>query len=246
MAPGIEALRLHLRLAAWALCLGGMGMSAQAACDAPARELRLPRAAAAYGTLQHAPLPLEPGEVVLSFDDGPRPGSTPEVLKVLAAHCAPAVFFMNGEPLREHPAIARAVRDAGHSIGMHGFRHDNFSQLPEAAQLADLQAMQQAYREVLGSEAAAYRFPFLAESAPLRQALQAQRITLMSVDAGAEDWLPAQTPRMLTDKLMSQLRPKGRGILLLHDAQDQTAQALPLILDTLRDAGYRLVRLRWD
>lgn len=246
MAQATEPARRLARLVAVLLSLGDMGGGAQASCEVPLRELRLPREGAAYGALQHPPLPLEAGEVVLSFDDGLRPGSTPEVLKVLAEHCAPALFFMNGEPMRAHPEIAHAVRDAGHTVGMHGMRHRNFSEWPEPAQLADLQAMQQVYREVLGGEPAAYRFPYLAESLPLRRALQAQRITVMSVDAGAEDWLPAQTPVQLTDKLMSQLRPKGRGILLLHDAQDQTAQALPLILSTLRKAGYRLVRLRWD
>ncbi len=211
------------------------------------RTLTLKREAAAWGTAQHAPLPgLAPGEVVLTFDDGRRPESTPLVLKALAEQCVKATFFMNGEPMSRHGELARAVRDAGHSVGMHGYRHDNFSEKPAAAQLADLDAMQAAYTAALAHEPAAYRFPFLAESPALLAALKARGLTVMSVDAGAEDWLPDQTPQMLADKLLGQLAKPGGGIILLHDAQDQTARALPFLLQMLKAKGYKAVHLRWE
>lgn len=231
-----------------ALCTAGL---AQAACGPQAlgtsRVLTLKREAAAWGAVQHAALPgLAPGEVVLSFDDGPRPESTPQVLKALAEHCVKASFFMNGEPLRQHVALARQVRDAGHTVGMHGFRHDNFTQLPAEDQGRDLKAMMAAYVDVLGEPPAAFRFPFLAESPVLMKALARLGITVMSIDATAEDWLPGQTPQMLVDKLLGQLGKRGGGIVLLHDAQDQTARALPTLLQALKVGGYRVVHLRWE
>ncbi|HEY0954742.1 MAG TPA: polysaccharide deacetylase family protein [Roseateles sp.] len=235
-------------LAVAALCMAGV---AQAACGLDAlgtsRTLTLKREAAAWGTAQHAALPgLAPGEVVLTFDDGPRPESTPLVLKALADQCVKASFFMNGEPLRQHAALARQVRDAGHTVGMHGFRHEHFSQLWSAAQIADLDAMTAAYREVLGIEPASWRFPFLEETPAMMAALRERGVTVMSIDAGAEDWLPDQTPQMLADKLLGQLAKSGGGIVLLHDAQDQTARAMPFLLQTLKAKGYRVVHLRWD
>lgn len=210
------------------------------------RTLTLPRAAGAWGTAQHAPLPgLAPKEVVLTFDDGPRPESTPLVLKALADQCVQATFFMNGEPMARDPELARQVRDAGHSVGMHGFRHDNFAQLPAEDQGRDLKAMIATYTDVLGEAPPAYRFPFLAESPVLMKALDKLGIAVMSVDAGAEDWLPDQTPQMLADKLLSQLAKPGGGLILLHDAQDQTARALPHLLQVLKAGGYRVVHLRW-
>lgn len=225
--------------------------AAEPACPPEAlgtsRTLTLKREGAAWGSAQHAALPgLAPKEVVLTFDDGPRPESTPVVLKALADQCVKASFFMNGEPLRQHPALARQVRDAGHTLGMHGNRHDNFSQLSPAAQLADLEAMTAAYREVLGSEPAAWRFPFLAESPFIRATLRERAITVMSIDAGAEDWLPDQTPQMLADKLLGGLAKSGGGIILLHDNQDQMARALPFLLQALKAAGYRVVHLNWE
>jgi peptidoglycan-N-acetylglucosamine deacetylase len=238
-------------LLAMALAAATSAQPAQTACAADAlgtsRTLTLQREGAAWGTAQHAALPtLAPGEIVLTFDDGPRPESTPLVLKALADQCVKASFFMNGEPMRAHAALARQVRDAGHSVGMHGFQHLAFGQLPAAAQLADLDAMVVAYRDTLGSEPAAYRFPFLAESPVLMAALRERGITVMSVDAGAEDWLPDQTPQMLADKLLGQLAKSGGGIVLLHDVQDQTARALPFLLQALKAKGYRVVHLRWD
>lgn len=211
------------------------------------RTLTLKREGAAWGTVQHAPLPmLAPKEVVLTFDDGPRPESTPVVLKALADQCVQASFFMNGEPMRRHADLARQVRDAGHTVGMHGYRHEHFSQLPPAAQTADLDTMVATYRAALGAEPAAWRFPFLEETPTLRAALKERGLTVMSVDAGAEDWLPDQTPQMLATKLLGQLAKSGGGIILLHDAQDQTARALPLLLQALKDGGYRVVHLRWQ
>lgn len=211
------------------------------------RTLTLKREAGAWGTAQHAPLPgLAPGEVVLTFDDGPRPESTPVVLKALADQCVKATFFMNGEPMSRHPELARQVRDAGHTVGMHGYRHDNFSEATAEAQGRDLKATIAAYVDALGTQPAAYRFPFLAESPVLMRALEKLGITVMSVDAGAEDWLPDQTPQMLADKLLSQLAKPGGGIILLHDAQDQTARALPFLLQTLKAKGFKVVHLRWE
>lgn len=231
-----------------ALCMAGV---AQAGCGPDAlgtsRTLTLKREAAAWGTVQHAALPgLQPGEVVLTFDDGPRPESTPIVLNALADQCVKATFFMNGEPMSRHPELAREVRDAGHTVGMHGYRHDNFSQLSAADQGRDLKAMIAAYVDALGEQPAAWRFPFLAESPVMLKALQQLGLTVMSVDAAAEDWLPEQTPQMLADKLLGQLAKSGGGIVLLHDAQDQTARALPFLLQTLKAKGYRVVHLRWD
>jgi peptidoglycan/xylan/chitin deacetylase (PgdA/CDA1 family) len=211
----------------------------------PARTtLTLPRTASAYGTAQYGPLPLQPAEVVLTFDDGPRPESTPLVLNALRQAGLKATFFMNGEPMLRYPDLARQVLAEGHSIGMHGFSHPNFNNLSPAEQLADLKAMQAAYRRVLGQEPAAYRFPFLAQTPTLLAALQDQSLCVMSVDVGIEDWLPEQNPSLLADRLLERLTPTG-GIVLLHDAQDQTAQALPTLLQALTRRGFRVVHLDW-
>jgi beta-galactosidase len=208
------------------------------------RVLQLPREGAAYGS-PHARLALGPKEFVLTFDDGPRPGSTEGVLQALKAECAKATFFMNGEPMLQHPVLAQRVRTEGHTLAMHGHKHLAFGQLPAKDQLADLEAMQKAYRYVVGGEPAAWRFPYLAETPDLREALRKQNVTVLSVDTGVEDWVQGQTPEAMAERLLKGLREKGGGIVLLHDVQDQTAAALPLMLRRLQQEGWKLVHLQW-
>ncbi|HJV64017.1 MAG TPA: polysaccharide deacetylase family protein [Albitalea sp.] len=209
-----------------------------------ARVLELAHEYAAYGRVQHAGLPLAPGEVVLTFDDGPRPESTPLVLKALEAECVRASFFMVGESMLAHPGLAKEVRAQGHSVGLHGFQHLFFSKQPEDQQLADLQRVEQGYAQVFGVRAPAYRFPFLDETPFLRGALAAGGYTVMSVDLGVEDWEPQTTQQML-DKLVQRLADSNGGIVLLHDTQDRTAAALPQMLRALKEHGYRVVHLEW-
>jgi len=225
-------------------------LAAQADCGPDAlgtqRVLTLPRTAAAYGTFQHPPLPLAPGEVVLTFDDGPRPESTPLVLKALDAQCLKATFFMLGSEILRSPDLARQVRAAGHAVAAHGYVHHHFPQLRAEDQLADLKQLQQAFRTVFGADPVAWRFPYFEESQPLMGELAKQNITVMSADLAIDDWLSDQSPEMLAARMLERLREKKGGIILMHDAQDQTAKALPLLLASLKREGYKVVQVRWD
>jgi Polysaccharide deacetylase len=73
---------------------------------------------------------LRNGEVVLTFDDGPWPGTTPAVLKALADHCIRATFFPIGKHATYHPDILKQVAAAGHSIGNHTWGHKDLSKKP--------------------------------------------------------------------------------------------------------------------
>lgn len=224
--------------------------ASHAACDANAlgttRTLTLKREAAAWGSAQHAPLPtLQPGEVVLTFDDGPSPATTPQVLATLAAQCVQATFFLTGGALKAAPALGRRLVAQGHSVAMHGFRHPHFATLGETEQLTDLRQMQQVFTATYGYKPPAFRFPFLEESPVLMEAFKAQAVTVMSIDLAIDDWLPEQTTELLVARMLQRLKDKGGGIILMHDPQAVTANALPALLKALKDNGYRVVHLRW-
>src|SRR5882757_11202849 len=70
-------------------------------------------------------LPLDDHDVVLTFDDGPWPSTTPRVLAALAHECVRATFFLIGKPASEHPALARRIAAEGHTIGHHTWTHHN-------------------------------------------------------------------------------------------------------------------------
>jgi peptidoglycan-N-acetylglucosamine deacetylase len=229
---------------------GDVSAPVSANCGADAlgteRTITLPRTYAAFGTAQHGPLPLKPGEVVLTFDDGPSPVLTRKVLDALAAQCVKATFFTVGQNLRDHPDIARQEAAQGHSVGIHSYTHPDLSKLTPAEQLADLDKTVEAYKTVFGQPPAAYRFPFLAETPTMIDALKARSMSVWSVDLGVDDWQPGDTPEILRDRLVSRLKASGGGIILLHDANGPTAEAVPLLLKTLKDGGYKVVHIQWE
>src|SRR4051794_33482450 len=75
-------------------------------------------------------LPLEDHEVVLTFDDGPWPATTPRVLATLAKECVHATFFLIGKPASEHPELVRRIAAAGHTVGHHTWSHRSLMRIP--------------------------------------------------------------------------------------------------------------------
>lgn len=214
-----------------------------------ARTLTLPKAASGYGTAQYPGLALQKGEVVLTFDDGPRAETTPKVLAALKAECVQATFFMMGEAMLAQPDLTKQIVAEGHTAGIHGFQHPHMGQLTPEDQLKDLNAAMAAATTVLGADAApTYRFPFLEETDTLKAALKSHAYTVFSIDVAIDDWLTDQTPQMLTDRLMARLAEGGGtgGIILLHDWQPVTAEAMPMILAALKAGGYRVVHVQWE
>ncbi|RFP18856.1 MULTISPECIES: polysaccharide deacetylase family protein [unclassified Duganella] len=239
-----------MKIAMTGLLLSLAGIAGATGCGpdqlGTARTITLKREAALYGALQHAPLPLKKGEVVLTFDDGPVPATTPLVLKALADQCAQATFFMVGSNLEKSPELARRVVEEGHTTGVHSQTHANLTMMSAQEQLADLRQVQAAYQAVFGKATPAYRFPYLEETPTMLAALKEAGITVMSIDLGINDWLPEDTTDILVQRLVKSLDDTGGGIILMHDVNVPTAQALPALLKLLKQRGYSVVHLEWN
>ncbi|MES2163616.1 MAG: polysaccharide deacetylase family protein [Pseudomonadota bacterium] len=239
---------MNIAMTGLLMALAGIASAADCGADklGTARTLTLKREAALYGASQHAPLPLKKGEVVLTFDDGPAQETTPLVLKALADQCARATFFMVGANLEKSPELARRVVAEGHSAGVHSQTHPHLSAMSVPEQLNDLRQVQAAYRTVFGKATPAYRFPFLEETPAMLGALKEAGITVVSIDLGINDWLPEDTTDILVQRLVKSLDATGGGIILMHDVNVPTAQALPALLKLLKQRGYSVVHLEWD
>jgi peptidoglycan/xylan/chitin deacetylase (PgdA/CDA1 family) len=189
-------------------------------------------------------LPLADKEVVLTFDDGPWPGTTRAVLDALAAECTHGTFFLVGQRVRENPAIARTVRDAGHTIAYHSMTHPNLSHLSQAKAEDNILHGIAAVDEGVGPRVAApfFRFPGFADTPELVAWLGGQNIGTFGTDIWASDWNP-MTPEAQLRLILSRLEQRGRGILLFHDTKKQTAAMLPAFLRELKKRGYRVVAL---
>ena len=206
-----------------------------------------PRAHPIIGTMQYAKtLPLADREVVLTFDDGPLPKYSNEILDILAAHCAKATFFLVGRQARDNPEGVRKVRDAGHTVATHSQNH------PTGMDRLPLDRSKQEIEQGIASVTAALadgtapapflRIPGLRVNDGIEAFAASKGLQLWSADFPADDWRDVSANRVY-ELAMQRLERKGKGILLLHDIQPRTVEALPRILRELKVRGYRIVHV---
>ncbi len=199
------------------------------------------------GTMQYSEtLPLKDHEVVLTFDDGPLPPHSTEVLHILASECVKATFFIIGRMARQFPDGVRRVRDAGHSIGTHSENHPlHFNKMaPERIrqEIDDGIAHTAAALGDPSDVAPFFRVPGLRRGQVMEDYLESKGIQSWSADFPADDWRPISADQVY-NYAISRIEAKGRGILLLHDIQARTVAALPRILRTLKARGYHIVHV---
>ncbi len=184
---------------------------------------------------------LQPGEVVLTFDDGPWPGHTQAVLAALAAQCVKAVFFPIGKHASWHPDILKQVVAQGHTIGSHTWSHVNLAKKPLPDAKAEIEKGISAVALAAGQPIAPFfRFPQLRQTAELKGYLGERNVATFSIDIDSEDFR-IHKPAQLIDSTMTKLKKAGKGIILMHDFQASTAAALPELLLQLKAGGYKVV-----
>ena len=193
-------------------------------------------------------LALDDREVVLTFDDGPWPGTTPKVLAALAHECVHATFFLIGKPASEHPALVRRLAAEGHTIAYHTWTHHNLKYMKPEAAIGEIDKGIAAVEMALHGKATTtpstpfFRFPFFEMTPATLDVLQKRGIAVFGADLWASDWIP-MTPAQQLKLLTERLQIARKGIILLHDPKAQTAAMLPALLRYLRDNRYRVVHL---
>src|SRR6195256_1466379 len=251
---------LGVRMRLWtALCLGLLtciAASIASAADCPGHPDALgtsrtlvidPKAHPRIGAMNYTEtLPLRDHEVVLTFDDGPLPHNSNQVLDILASQCVKATFFTVGRMAQSFPEGVRKLRDAGHSVGSHTQNHptgfDKFSMERAKPEIDDGIASVTAALGDGGGLTPFFRMPGLRRSPAVEEYLASQGIQIWSADFLADDWRHISSSRVY-DLAIKRLEEKGRGILLLHDIQARTVAALPKILAELKARGYRIVHV---
>jgi peptidoglycan/xylan/chitin deacetylase (PgdA/CDA1 family) len=186
-------------------------------------------------------------EVVLTFDDGPWPGNTPAVLKALDDECTKALFFSIGKHATYHPEILRQVFAAGHTVGAHTWSHANLNskKLTESQAKDEVEKGFSAVKLALGtSPAPFFRFPQLEHNPATMAYLGTRNIAMFSCDLDSFDFRKGSTPDKIVQTVMTKLDKAGKGIILMHDFQKHTAEALPTLLRRLKAGGYKVVQMK--
>jgi peptidoglycan/xylan/chitin deacetylase (PgdA/CDA1 family) len=199
-----------------------------------------------FGFLQYKQFDfLTDKEVVLTFDDGPWP-TTPSVLKALADECTKAVFFPIGLHTTYHPEILKQVAAAGHTIGAHTWSHAHLDskKLTEQQAKDEIEKGFSAVKMALGAAPSPFfRFPALAHTQATLGYLGSRNIAMFSCDVDSYDF-KSSGPDQIVQTVMTKLDKQGKGVILMHDLQKHTAQALPALLRRLKAGGYKVVQMK--
>jgi peptidoglycan/xylan/chitin deacetylase (PgdA/CDA1 family) len=189
---------------------------------------------------------LLPGEVVLTFDDGPWP-TTPQVIKALTAHCTKATFFTIGKNAIAYPEVLRQLMAAGMTVGTHTWSHLILSGRKVTPDMArdEIEKGFSAVKVAMGqgSPASFFRFPGLQGPDAQVTYLGKRNVAIFSTDIDSFDF-KFRRPEQVVKSVMDRLEKKGKGIVLLHDFQKQTAAGTMDLLNALKAKGYKIVHMQ--
>ncbi|MGI9386778.1 MAG: polysaccharide deacetylase family protein, partial [Methyloligellaceae bacterium] len=180
-----------------------------------------------YGTHQYAKtIDLKPGEVVLTFDDGPHPQRTKKVLSALARHCTKATFFPVGSMALAYPETLKLVAKSGHTIGTHTYRHTN---LQRVGFERGKRAIERGFAAILKANdrpiAPFFRFPYLRPTAKLHKYLSSRDIAILSVDVISGD-TRVKSGRAIIRRTMRLLKRKRKGMISLQELKVAKAREM--------------------
>lgn len=202
-----------------------------------------------FGPVRHVGSPAPPPRIALTFDDGPTPGQTERVLKVLAEHGVPASFFCIGRNVAAAPDLLRAVADGGHLIANHSYDHPRDGCFRGRRYWIDqLEQTNEAIQQVIGQRPQLFRPPMgLKTPRVLYAARKLGMTTVTWTHRGLDAW--STRPEKIVPRLTQRL-PRG-AILVLHDGVEPgrrrsiqpTLDALPIVIDRVRAQGFTFAKL---
>ncbi|MGY6024952.1 bifunctional polysaccharide deacetylase/glycosyltransferase family 2 protein [Streptomyces spinosirectus] len=183
--------------------------------------------------------------IALTFDDGPNPTYTPQVLKILKENDVPATFFLVGSMVSRYPGIVRDMVQQGSEVGIHTFTHVDLSYQSDARVDREMEQTQLALAGAAGITTTLFRAPYSSEtdaidnySWPVYKRLGQEGYTSVFVDTDSDDW---KKPGV--SKIVDWATPKGTSgaAVLMHDAggdREQTIAALPAYIGKMKAKGY--------
>ncbi len=175
--------------------------------------------------------------IALTFDDGPHPRGTPAILEGLARGGVGATFFLVGEQVDRDPGLAREIADAGHALGVHGYRHTLLLRRSPRAVGDDVRRAAAAIEDATGVAATLYRPPYGVFSVPALHVVRRLGFRPLLWSRWGRDWEARATPASIAARATRSLE---RGdVILLHDSDSyssadswrRTAAALPRVLE---------------
>ena len=201
-------------------------------------------------------LQLEKGQVLLTFDDGPHPTYTKEILAILARYKVKAIFFQLGQnlgtvnadkaELNRNQEIEKELLSAGHAIANHSFTHPLLPKLTQAQVQQEIDKTQALLNLIITDDnhrTHLFRAPYGGRNSMILGELGERGLRSVLWNVDSLDWSDP-IPESIVHRILQELDHDGRGIILMHDIHPKTVLALPILLDELIKRDYHFVH--WE
>lgn len=184
---------------------------------------------------------LKEKKVAITFDDGPNPKFTLEVLKILERYHAKATFFCIGHRIEAYPEVLKAISKNGHEIGNHSFSHDVMIDFNSTDQwLEDIKLADNSIRQVIGQKTKIFRPPFGVTTPKLAKALAITKHQVIGWNIRSYDTV-IRSPERIAKNITRQIHPGA--VILLHDQQPNILPVLEHLLQFLQKNDYKTLTI---
>jgi peptidoglycan/xylan/chitin deacetylase (PgdA/CDA1 family) len=174
----------------------------------------------------------QPGAIHLTYDDGPDPEVTPQLLALLKQKNAKATFFLLGRHAKQHPELVRQMAEDGHTLGNHSFHHRSFHKMPVAKQMGEIHATNALLRDLTGQPCRLFRAPAGKLSPTLFLKLVGENITYAYWSRDSLDY-SLEEPDVVAGLVKKPIQ--DRDIVLLHDDHSKVLGITEHILTQYKD-----------
>lgn len=182
-------------------------------------------------------------KIILTFDDGPHPRTTPKILKILKNRNLKAVFFVLGLQVEKYPHLVKKIAEEGHIIGNHSYDHKNFTRINEEQVIEQIQKTNRLIENITGKKPRFLRPPYGALNKNVLRLVQRENMDILQWSIDPRDW-KYQNKHVILRNLANQLGLNGNrlkgGAILLHDIYPSTVKALGPLLDLLAINNYKI------
>ncbi|OLS40025.1 polysaccharide deacetylase family protein [Bacillus sp. MRMR6] len=180
--------------------------------------------------------------VAITFDDGPNPLYTPQVLEIFSKKNGKATFFMIGEQIEKNPELVKKAAELGHEIGNHTYTHPKLSQLSLEACFEEIERTERLIEKLAGQKPVVFRPPYLDYGPDTLTVIEQKGYPMIgALNMEARDWEKPGVEHILE---VSRSCVKNGTILLFHDGygdRTQTIEAVRVLVSELTLQGYQLV-----
>lgn len=177
------------------------------------------------------------GTVALTFDDGPSPVYTPQILAILKKYHIKATFFMVGVNAQKYPEIVRLVLADGHAINSHTLTHPMLTRLNDKQLYKEITAPQTIIDNIISEKPVCLRYPFGMSNQHVREAIRAAGMIPVPMGFNSFDYTRPGVAKIVSWVLKNTYSGQ---VILMHDGYDkrqQTVAALPAIIEGIKQKG---------